>query len=137
MGALGDDPMPSFYLWEVPMFVENLKYVNKNLIGSCGVISFNDEGVAEVNDEYGKMLIQVRGFKEVVRPTSEDKKSVENQFNTDNTSKVLEDKDTAKKGQDFSALSIFQLKKIAKENKVDLGNATKKQEILAILESSL
>lgn len=133
--------------------VKNWRMRNKSSVTSFGKITFDEEGITAVPDELTEEFLGMAGFEpvedgqnsgqkptketEVVNP-SEDKETDQKSDESIKDDKTQEEsKDEAEKeAVDFEKMTVLQLKKYAKDNGIDLGDATKKDEIISVLESS-
>ena len=119
----------------------------QSIATAIGLISFDENGIAEVNDEeMAEKLLQLDGYKRPdgegapKQPQSEPKKAeVEN--NSSEEENVEEEKSEGE-GEELTeevltTKNVPQLRKIAKDNDIDLNGATKKDEIIAIILGSM
>lgn len=130
----------------------------KAVVTSGGLITFDSEGVANVDDEeLVERLIQLKGYKrakediqpenpepqeeakeedkvEEVPPEEENAQETDESTSEDKEEEAAESKFTE---EFLSAKNVPQLKKIAKDNNIDLAGATKKDEIIAIILGSV
>lgn len=137
--------------------VKNWRMRNKSSVTSFGKITFDEEGITTVPDELTEEFLGMAGFEpvedgqnsdqkptketEVVNPsedketaqeTDESTKDKENQEESSEESEEVETEESV----DFEKMTVLQLKKYAKDNDIDLGDATKKDEIISVLESA-
>lgn len=133
--------------------VKNWSMRNKASMTSFGRIQFDESGVTTVPDELTKEFLGMVGFSPVeddqnsdqeppknpeMESTSADEETDQKSDESIKDDKTQEEsKDEAEKeAVDFEKMTVLQLKKYAKDNGIDLGDATKKDEIISVLESS-
>lgn len=146
----------------------NDNHKGKSIATAIGLISFDENGIAEVNDEeMVEKLLQLDGYKrpegeetsdqtkqseqsqnEIKQPEVKDNSS-EEQSTQENDEEALNDEDEEEvdeevdeEGEELTeevliAKNVPQLRKIAKDNSIDLNGATKKDEIIAIILGSM
>ena len=132
----------------------------QSIATAIGLISFDENGIAEVNDEeMAEKLLQLDGYKrpdgegapkqpqsepkkaEVENNSSEEENTQETEENTsDNEEENVEEEKS--EGEELTeevltTKNVPQLRKIAKDNDIDLNGATKKDEIIAIILGSM
>lgn len=131
----------------------NNRLKGKQLATSQGLIQFNAEGVADIsNEELVEKLLELKGYTLVegsekssenpdktpkVEKTSDEKENTQKNDEDDsksdeenNEEKVVE---TTFIPEELEGKNVAQLKKIAKDNNIDLQGATKSDEIKAII----
>lgn len=131
----------------------NNRLKGKQLATSQGLIQFNTEGVADIsNEELVEKLLELKGYTLVegsekssenpdktpkVEKTSDEKENTQKNDEDDsksdeenNEEKVVE---TTFIPEELEGKNVAQLKKIAKDNNIDLQGATKSDEIKAII----
>jgi len=121
------------------------KIFNEALAGaklntSLGEVEFDNNGVAEVEDEeFVAGLLKLKGFAladgSVHNAVENDSVEEVEQENEEEPAAVESDEDA---GEDLSedvlnGKNIMQLKKIAKDNNIELSGANKKDEIISII----
>lgn len=134
----------------------NNRLKGKQLATSYGKVQFNSDGVAEIeNEELVEKLLKLNGYKLV----EGDENSAENrqeepdagktsaveettQKNDEDTSEDEPEEDDGVAETEYTEESLMeknvpQLKKVAKDNDIDLAGATKKDEIIAIILGAL
>ena len=130
----------------------NLLLKGQAVMTSGGRIDFDSEGVAEVEDEeLVDRLVQLKGYEradsqpeqpEQPEEPKEEEKVEEVPPEEENTQEIdestSEDKEEGTPESEFteeflSAKNVPQLKKIAKDNNIDLAGASKKDEIIAVI----
>lgn len=84
------------------------KAINGHVDGEPFSVHFDEDGYAEVDDAVGEQLLRLRSAEVVSTPET----------------------------KDVSKMNVPQLKKYAKEHGIDIGEATKKAEILPIIEKA-
>ena len=148
----------------------NDNHKGKSIVTAIGLISFDENGIAEVNDEeMVEKLLQLDGYKrpegeeisdqtkqseqpqnEIKQPEVKDNSS-EEQSTQENDEEALDDEEEVDEeevdeekveGEELTeevliAKNVPQLRKIAKDNSIDLNGATKKDEIIAIILGSM
>ena len=94
------------------MKIKNEKKKGLAVNTSIGLLIFDENGVTDVKSEdFAKELLELDGYESaesVVEETKEDE-------------------------EDLESLTVFQLKKIAKEKNIDIGDAKKKVELIKII----
>lgn len=106
----------------------NERYKGKNLVTSFGILQFDMDGIAEVEEEFVGKLLELKGFSLAQEDTQEKE---------DTTQKIEPSNPEAEKKEekpDFDKLTVPQLKKYAREHGIDLKDANKKVEIIPLLE---
>ncbi len=94
------------------MVIQNKQFANQKLSTGFGFVVFDEHGEAEIENEHGNKLLRLKGFTKI-EVSDEEKESKLNSLNS---------------------LNVAQLKKYAREHDIELGDASKKQEILDIIE---
>lgn len=125
------------------MLIKNTKYANKSLVIAGGQITFDEKGVTEVTpDEFAEKLLKLNGFSAVenqnpaksdeVEPTEEDNTPKEENQTED---KNISSEDNAEDDLEskLNKLNVPQLKKYAKEQNIDLGDVSKKDDIIKLI----
>ena len=125
------------------MIIQNLGLKNKRIMTALGEVQFNENGKAEVQDEQGRRLSSLKGFVVVEEKQETDNKQPEQ----DKVVSQNEEKDDVidKDNESFTgtitleeikaAKNVPILKKIAKDNNIDVEGLAKKDEIAnAIIE---
>lgn len=117
----------------------NEALASAKLTTSLGEVEFDNNGVAEVEDEeFVAGLLKLKGFALAdgsVPNAVEDSVEKVEQENEEEPAAVESDEDA---GEDLSeevlnGKNIMQLKKIAKDNNIELSGANKKDEIISII----
>lgn len=118
----------------------NEALASDKLTTSLGEVEFDNNGVANVEDEeFVAGLLKLKGFAlaDGNMPKAVEDNSVEEveQENEEEPAAVESDEDA---GEDLSeevlnGKNIMQLKKIAKDNNIELSGANKKDEIISII----
>lgn len=116
------------------MKLKNIKLISKTITTAKGNIAFDKEGIAEVSDELGNGLLGLEGY-EVVESVKEAPKNANVENSSDKEEKSQETQNTTS-DEDLESKNVIQLRKIAKDKNIDLKGASKKEEILAILEAN-
>ena len=94
------------------MKIKNEKKKGLAVNTSIGLLIFDENGVTDVKSEdFAKELLELDGY-ESAEPVVEETKEDE---------------------EDLESLTVFQLKKIAKEKNIDIGDAKKKVELIKII----
>ena len=119
------------------MKVVNIRYKNKGLITPFGAIEFNENGVVELPEDQAKVLLSLGGLFFDPDKQKETASKVETAPKADSTSpKATSSSVDTEETEDLSKLNIMQLKKLAKEHGIELGDANKKDEIIAVIKSA-
>lgn len=122
----------------------NQKMKGRTLITSFGEFKFDKDGVVEIlDDKVVKALTSLAGYSVVAKlqdteETTEVGKdiSVENNLDTkekDEIEDAGESENDSVSEDELSKMNVPQLKKYAKDNGIDLGDASKKDEILEVI----
>lgn len=124
----------------VKIFNENMK--SRQLATAIGLIMFNSDGICEVeNEEYAGELIKLDGFEafegEVSKPLTTGEKHDSDENNVVSESQESNEDDVPEMQEDLSNKNIAQLRKIAKDNGIDLGNAVKRDEIIEVITNAM
>lgn len=115
----------------------NEALASAKLTTSLGEVEFDNNGVADVEDEeFVVGLLKLKGFTLAdgsVPNAVED--SVEEVEQEDKEEPVESDEDTGEELSEevLNGKNIMQLKKIAKDNNIELSGANKKDEIISII----
>lgn len=125
--------------------VMNWMLKGKKLTSSFGDFEFDENGIAEMDEEQAARLTQLGGYslvvdEEPVQETTENDAPVneipemETSSTEEETAQETDENAPAEEEEvDFASLNVPQLKKYAKEHDIDLNGATKKNEIIDIL----
>ena len=117
----------------------NEALANARLTTSLGEVEFDNNGVANIEDEeFASSLLKLKGFALAdgsVPNAVEDSVEEVEQEGEEEPAAVESDEDA---GEDLSeevlnGKNIMQLKKIAKDNNIELSGANKKDEIISII----
>lgn len=121
----------------------NNRLKNKELVTSKGKIQFNAEGVADIQDEeLVNKLLELSGYslfdgeqpkKAVESPKEEDESTDEVDESTDEVDDDIFSENDEFTEESLSTKNVPQLRKIAKDNNIDIAGANKKDEIIAII----
>lgn len=128
----------------------NNRLKGKQLATSGGKIQFNAEGVAEIaNEELVEKLLGLKGYSlvedtenpvknpkkepDMVKSSDEDEKPQEEDENTSDEEDAEGVAEAEYTEESLMEKNVPQLKKVAKDNNIDLAGATKKDEIIAII----
>lgn len=124
------------------MKVINMLYRSKSLLTSQGTIKFDENGVADVqSDEFAEELLKMKGFSSVegesqveIPSKSDDEEPTPSSTPKEEEKPEEEPADNAELDEEeIRKMNVPQLKKYAKDNGIDLGDATKKDEILEVI----
>lgn len=134
----------------------NNRLKGKQLATSYGKVQFNSDGVAEIeNEELVEKLLKLNGYKLVEGDENSDENRQEEpdagktsaaeettQKNDEDTSEDEPEEDDGVAETEYTEESLMeknvpQLKKVAKDNDIDLAGATKKDEIIAVILGAL
>lgn len=117
----------------------NEALANARLTTSLGEVEFDNNGVANIEDEeFASNLLKLKGFAladgEVSHPVENDLEEEVEQEGEEEPA-VESDEDAGEElSEDFlNGKNIMQLKKIAKDNNIELSGANKKDEIISII----
>ena len=117
----------------------NEALASAKLTTSLGEVEFDNNGVAEVEDEeFVAGLLKLKGFAladgSVPKAVEDSVEEVE-QENEEEPSAVESDEDAGEELSEevLNGKNIMQLKKIAKDNNIELSGANKKDEIISII----
>lgn len=102
------------------MKIQNIYRKNRSvaIMGSAAV--FDEHGIAEVDDAIGAQLLKLGGY---CRPG-----------NTSATPPAQPTVSAPEANPDLDSMSAAQLKKLAKEQGIDIGDTSKKAELIEIIE---
>lgn len=141
--------------------IYNGRHKGSSIATSIGIITFDANGIADVDDEeMVEKLLQLDGYErpdseeadkqpeqseqpqnETKQPAAEENSSEEenDQKNDESTSEDEKEKADSEELTEevLTTKNVPQLRKIAKDNNIDLNGATKKDEIVAIILGSL
>lgn len=127
------------------MRIKNIHLINKELITSLGSATFNNEGIAEVVEEIGNALLELDGYSDADNEATEpevvnlENKVVEEVPVEEAPSEPENDGEEAKEEEsdnleeELSKMNVPQLKKYAKDNNIELNDASKKDEIISMI----
>ena len=127
------------------MRIKNIHLINKELITSLGSATFNSEGIAEVAEEIGNALLELDGYSDADNEATEpevvnlENKVVEEVPVEETPSEPENDEEEAKEEEsdnleeELSKMNVPQLKKYAKDNNIELNDASKKDEIISMI----
>lgn len=120
----------------------NLRMKNKKMNTSIGVIEFDSEGVADIkNEEYVADLLELNGFEladgekmpEKASKKEDSEVISEVEENAQETEEETEESPGELSEESLLEKNVPQLRKIAKDNGIDLAGASKKDEIIAVI----
>ena len=127
----------------------NKKLANKNLVTAYGKLQFSAEGEVEVEETVARKLATLKDFsivgeEEAVDETSEDEVGEDltdeesdadeaDDENTENDEEETDVEETSITKEELEKMSVKQLEKFAKDNDIDLGSATRKADIIAVI----
>lgn len=117
----------------------NEALANAKLTTSLGEVEFDNNGVADVEDEeFVAGLLKLKGFTlaDGNMPNAvEDSVEEVEQENDEEPAAVESDEDAGEELSEdvLNGKNIMQLKKIAKDNNIELSGANKKDEIISII----
>lgn len=117
----------------------NEALANARLTTSLGEVEFDNNGVANVEDEeFVAGLLKLKGFALAdgsVPNAVEDSVEEVEQENEEEPAAVESDEDDGEELSEevLNGKNIMQLKKIAKDNNIELSGANKKDEIISII----
>lgn len=100
------------------MKVKNIHRKNRAVLVGGVLVQFDAEGVAEVEQDTLSRLTLLEGYQPVPAPAPEAAVAPAEQ-----------------EGEDLEALSTAQLKKLAKGRGIDVGEATKKADLIRAIEA--
>lgn len=107
--------------------LRNKNFAGKELITAFGKILFNEKGEANVELVVAEKLATLRGF-EVV-----DSKPIGEEVIGDKSEEIIENNIEKADLEALNKMNVPQLRKYAKDHGIDLEDATKKDEIIAII----
>lgn len=113
----------------------NEALASAKLTTSLGEVEFDNNGVAEVEDEeFVAGLLKLKGFALADGSVPNAVEEVE-QENDEEPAAVESDEDAGEELSEeiLNGKNIMQLKKIAKDNNIELSGANKKDEIISII----
>lgn len=124
--------------------IMNYSLRGKKLATSSGVIEFDEDGIALAPDDILDGLLELKGFtapEDNIRQKSDEEDDDENKDagdndvggNQENQEEDENDSETKFDLDELNNKGVPQLRKIAKENDIDLGNAKTKEEIIEIM----
>lgn len=120
----------------------NEALASAKLTTSLGEVEFDNNGVADVDDEeFVAGLLKLKGFTLAdgsVPNAVEDSVEEVEQENEEEPAAVESDEDAGEELSEdvLNGKNIMQLKKIAKDNNIELSGANKKDEIISIILAS-
>lgn len=128
------------------------KLRNQNLVSAYGKVTFDENGLAVVDDALGENLSKLHGYhiigeenssddteftqeEEIVQEEVTSEESIpetkEDSVEQEDDSETEETEETEEDGsEDLSTLNVPQLKKYAKDHGIDVTGLTKRQELL-------
>lgn len=98
-------------------FIKNIRFKNHSVSYRGNQLNFNENSVAEIADEHADSIIELNGYVLV----NEDGSEYVEENNDDNT------------GDDINAMTVKQLIRYAAKESIDLGSATKREDILNVI----
>ena len=113
----------------------NKKLANKNLITAYGKIQFSEDGTVEVEETVAKKLATLKDFS-VVEEETTDEEVIDDEVDEvdeQNAEEEEVDEETSITKEELEKMSVKQLEKYAKDNEIDLGSATRKADIIAVI----
>ena len=119
------------------MVIQNKKFANQKLSTGFGFVVFDEQGKAEIENEHGNKLLRLKGFTKIEVSDEETNSELSNTATTDtedDSTIEVSDEEKESKLNSLNSLNVAQLKKYAREHDIELGDASKKQEILDIIE---
>lgn len=110
-------------------FIKNKGYKNHKVSFKDTEIFFNEECIAEVEDEHAIALIELSGYEMLEDEDQEDDNENENKEELDSAS--MDGENTLR--EKLSSKTIKQLTRYANSENIDLGSATKKEDIVDVI----
>lgn len=94
---------------------------DSSIMTAIGSIQFNENGVADVEDEFAVQLLELRGYE-----------AVNDDFKTEDETAVIDSNNNCKESlkDSLDKMNVMQLKKYAKDNEINT-TASKKTELIA------
>jgi hypothetical protein len=140
--------------------LKNIRFANKELVTAFGKIHFDANGTADVEDSAAAKLSTLKGFSVVEEDSSDETENTqetkseqqedeseevsvetteEDSAEQDENAETAEQEDSAAEADktalhdELEKMNVPQLKKYAKDNGIDIGSASKKDDIIAAI----
>ena len=120
--------------------IYNEALANAKLTTSLGEVKFDNNGVADIEDEeFVAGLLKLKGFTladgNMPNAVEDSVEEVEQEAEEEEPAAVESDEDAGEELSEeiLNGKNIMQLKKIAKDNNIELSGANKKDEIISII----
>lgn len=115
--------------------LKNKRYANAAIVTAFGKIQFDADGKADIDDTAAAKLATLEGFSIDGEVSEVEKKTVkETKSEQVEDAKEVEADDAEEEDEvDLASMNVPQLRKYAKDNGIDLGNAQKKDDIIAVI----
>lgn len=107
------------------MLIQNINLINTKSIIGGKAYSFNDDGIAEIEDKLAQELLKLKGY---VNTNPKTKKLAEGKIEP-----IIDEEVKEKEEIDYEALSVDELKKLIKEKGEKVPRGAKKDDLIEIL----
>ena len=117
------------------MQIKNFRIRGKRIATSTGEIQFDENGIAEVDEEFALLLAELKGYEVIEEQADEENSNLtDGQPNTEENELADEQPNEESNSKIFDSMTIEQLRQYAKDNNIDLKGASKKSDILSIIQ---
>jgi len=111
-------------------FIYNARFKNHKVSFKDKQLHFNEDGIAEVIDEHADLLIELDGYSLV---EAEEHDAVSTDTNIESDEADASENTEISEGTELSNMTIKQLNRYAASENIDLGGATKKEDIISAI----
>lgn len=119
------------------MKIQNIRLANKKIATSIGILTLDKNGIVDIPADKVEKFIDIGFVALEEMPSTQAEMGVEQVEEETPTVCTNEEEKTVTEENtvDFSKMNVPQLKKYARDNGIDIGDANKKVDILAILQA--
>lgn len=114
--------------------LKNVKLANKEIATAFGNFKFSEEGITEMNYDLAVRLAELKDFSLVEEEDEAEEEDAESDVQIDETEaeEDVEEENLITR-EELEKMTVKQLEKYAKDNEIDLGDATKKADIVSVI----
>lgn len=110
--------------------LKNVKLANKEIATAFGNFKFSEEGITEMNYDLAVRLAELKDFS-LVEDEEEDAEP-DVQIDETEAEEEVEEENLITR-EELEKMTVKQLEKYAKDNEIDLVDATKKADIVSVI----
>jgi hypothetical protein len=114
--------MPFYFIYErkigMSKFVKNIRFKNHEVTYRGNQLHFNENSIAEIQEEHADTIVELNGYILV---------------NEDGSEYVEDTTDDNSNSEDINSMTVKQLIRYAAKENIDLGSASKREDILNVI----